>query len=75
MDSTTPPQNSLKQPVTVEDLLRFQTLTLQNIHPFLRQHILQQIVQTAKTLFRVHLFATYSGPHVHFQIVPLETEV
>jgi len=32
--------NSLREPATVEDMIRFFCLTMQNIHPFLRLHIL-----------------------------------
>lgn len=67
-DTATPPDNSLKQPITVEDLLRFTTIVLQNVHPFLRSHILIQIDSAAKQLFGVHFSATYSGTHAHFHI-------
>lgn len=75
VDSSTQPNNSLRHPITVEDLLRFITITLQNIHPFQRSHILTQIQHAAKILFNIQLNATYSGPHTHFQIYSLETQV
>jgi len=34
---------SVYQPLTIDQFLRFITVTLQNIHPFQRHHILQQI--------------------------------
>lgn len=67
-DTATAPTNSLKEPITVEDLLRFTTIVLQNVHPFLRHHILTQIDNTAKQLFGLHLSATYTGPYAHFSI-------
>jgi hypothetical protein len=73
-DTPTPPNNSLRQPITIEDLLRFTTITLQNIHPFLRTHILQQITLAAKCLFKIQLQATYSGPHVHFSVQTIRNE-
>lgn len=66
--------NSLREPVTVEDMIRFFCLTLQNIHPFLRPHILQQLNYTTKLMYKLTVQATYSGPHVHFKINPLPND-
>lgn len=72
-DPVTEPNNSLSHPITVEDLLRFITITLQNINPFQRPHILNQIQLTAKQLFHIQLHATYSGPHTHFHFKQVPT--
>jgi len=71
-DKSTAPDNSLKHPITIEDLLRFITVVLQNIHPFQRNHILNQITIAGKSIFGVHLNATYSGPYAHFSVKPIE---
>ena len=60
----------LQQPITVEQLLSFVTLTLQNVQPSQRPHILQQIQTAAKQVFHVTFQATYSGPFVHFVTAP-----
>ena len=54
------------QPVTVDQLLSFLTLAMQNIHPFDRPFVLQQIQFAAKSIFHVTFNATYSGPYAHF---------
>ena len=64
--------------VTLDKLLEFLTLAMQNIHPFLRPHIYTQIQFAAKTVFHVNFSATYSGTYVHFHTAPalgLETTV
>jgi hypothetical protein len=66
---------SVYQPITIDQLLRFITVALQNIHPFQRQQIVQQIQYAAKTTLNVHFNATYSGPYVHIHASALETEV
>jgi len=66
---------SVYQPVNIDQLLAFITVTLQNIHPFQRHFILQQIQHAAKTTFHVNFNATYSGPYAHFNAHALETEV
>jgi len=60
----------LSQPITIEQLLSFITLTLQNIQPAHRPHILEQVQTAAKQVFQVKFHATYSGPYVHFVTVP-----
>lgn len=74
-DTQVTPNNSLRDPVTIEDLIRFSTILLQNVHPFLRDHILTQTMHAAKVLFNVQFHATYSGPHVHFNFNSIETAV
>lgn len=66
---------SVYQPITIDQFLRFITVTLQNIHPFQRHHILQQIQYAARTTLHVNFQATYSGPYAHFHSHALETEV
>ena len=60
----------LQEPITVEQLLSFVTLTLQNVQPSQRPHILQQIQNSAQQVFHVTFHATYSGPFVHFVTAP-----
>ena len=69
------PEITSAQPVTVDQLLNFITLTLQNIHPFIRPHILHQIQLVARTIFQLNFYATYNGPYVHFHSNPICTEV
>jgi hypothetical protein len=71
----TPPVTSVYQPITIAQLLSFITITLQNIHPFQRPFILQQIQHAAKSAFNVHFKATYSGPYAYFHASALETQV
>jgi len=68
-DSTiqTTPEITTAQPVTVEQLLNFITLALQNIHPFIRPHILHQIQLAARTIFQINFYATYMA-HVYISI-------
>ena len=66
---------SQDQPVTIGHLLSFFTLTLQNIHPFLRPLILHHVQHAAKTIFHINFHATYNGPYAHFHSHPLETAV
>ena len=72
---TNAPVTSVFQSITIDQLLAFLTITLQNIHPFQRKHILQQIQYAAKTILHVNFTATYSGPYAHFHAYALETEV
>jgi len=66
---------SVYQPISISQVLAFITVALQNIHPFQRPFILQQIQHAAKTIFNVSFNATYSGPYAHFHASALETEV
>lgn len=66
---------SIQQPISLDKLLAFITLTLQNIHPFQRQHVLHQIQLAARTVLQVSFTATYSGPYAHFHATAYETEV
>jgi hypothetical protein len=50
-------------------------LTLQNIHPFQRHHVLHQIQHAARTILHVSFNATYSGPYAHFHTTSYETAV
>jgi len=61
-----PPITSVYQPITIDQLLAFITVVLQNIHPFQRHHILAQIQYAAKTTLHIAFNATYSGPYAHF---------
>lgn len=72
---TTRPVTSIHQPITIDQVLAFITVTLQNIHPFQRQHVLQQIQYAARSTLNVSFNATYSGPYVHFHGSALETAV
>jgi hypothetical protein len=63
---TASPVTSVYQPITIDQLLAFLTVVLQNIHPFQRQHVLTQIQYAAKTTLHVSFNATYSGPYAHF---------
>lgn len=74
-DPITFPTNSHFQPVTTEALLRFITLTLQNIHPYERPFILSQIERAAHMVFQATMRTTYSGLHAHFQFERRETLV
>jgi len=62
---------SVYNPVTIEQMLAFVTVALQNIHPFLRPHILQQVQYEAKATIQVNVNATYSGQYVHFHATQL----
>jgi len=73
--STSAQPTSIYQPVTIEQMLGFITMALQNIHPFLRPHILQQVQYAAKSILQVNFNATYSGPYVHFHASHYETTV
>lgn len=66
---------SIYQPITVDLLLKFITVTLQNLHPFQRQHVLQQIQYAARTTLNVSFNATYSGPYIYCHATTYETEV
>lgn len=62
----TTPVTSVHQPLSIEQLLTFLTVALQNIHPFQRHNIIQQIQYAAKTILNVNFTATYSGPYAYF---------
>ena len=66
---------SVYQPITIELLLKFITVTLQNLHPFQRQHVLQQIQYAARTTLNVSFNATYSGTYIYCHATAYETEV
>ena len=66
-EEPTPPQ-LIQQPITIEQLLRFLTITLQNLFPFDRENALREIQYAAQEIFKLTLHATYSGPYVHFSI-------
>ena len=69
------PITSVFQPITIDQVLALLTVALQNIHPFERPYILQQIQYAAKTTLNVNFTATYSGPYAHFHASALETAV
>lgn len=69
------PPISPTQPITLEQLLTFFTITLQNLYPLQRPHVLSQIQYAARTTFNLNFHATYSGPYVHFHLSSLETAV
>jgi len=71
----TTPVTYMAQPISVAQVLAFTTLVLENIHPFQRHHILQQIQYAARTVLKVNFNATYSEPHAHFHSTVYETEV
>ena len=70
-----PPITSVYQPITIDQFLAFITVVLQNIHPFQRHHVLNQIQYAAKTTLHVSFNATYSGPYAHFHANAQSTEV
>lgn len=74
-DPITLSTNSQFPLVTTEALLRFITLTLQNIHPYQRPFILAQIDRAAQLVFQANMKATYSGLHAHFHFERRETLV
>lgn len=69
------PTVSIHQPITIEKVLALITLVLQNIHPFQRHHILQQVQYAARTILQVSFTATYSGPYAYFHTTAHETAV
>jgi hypothetical protein len=64
--STNVQSTCVYQPVTIEQMLAPMTMSLQNIRPFVKSHILQQIQYAARTILQVNFNASYSGPCVYF---------
>lgn len=75
VDPPTPPANSQFAPPSIEDIVRFFTLSLLNIFPYHRTLVLTHLQAAANQALNLHFQTTHSGLNSHFQFSRLETLV
>lgn len=65
----------MSQPITFAAFLTFITVALQNLYPFQRSDVLQQLKFASPAIVRTNPLAPYSGMYVHIDTNLLEAEV